>query len=135
MAMLARYSASGETMIPPLMTRSTFSVDVIAAISSQHCPATIDRKVHARDLARHVACKEQTGVGDVVVDGNALQRIVGGVPFGGLLFGNAELGGHVAADFFAKARPVDHSGRDAVDVDVVLTDLQRETLGDAAKSP
>src|SRR5580698_1240030 len=133
--MLARYSASGETMMPPLMTRSTFSDVVMIRSPSQHRPAAIDRQVDAGDLARHVAGKKQTGVGDVVVDGDALQRIIGGVPLRGLFFGYAELLRHVAADFLAEAGAIDHARRDAVDVDVVLADFKREAFGDAAQAP
>ena len=39
------------------------------------------------------------------------------------------------ADLVAEARAVDHAGRDAVDVDVVGADLEREALGDAAQPP
>src|SRR5512135_2963075 len=111
--MLARYSASGDTTMPPLMTRSTFSGVVIVMASSQHRPAAIDRQVDAGDLARHVAGKKQTGVGDILVDGDALERIVGGVALRRFFLRDAELLRHVAADFFAEAWTIDHAGRDA----------------------
>src|SRR5271154_545674 len=72
MAMLARYSASGETRIPPLMTRSAFSLTVMVRSSSQHRPAAVDRQIDAGDLARDVAGEEETGVGDVLIDRDAL---------------------------------------------------------------
>src|SRR4051812_45571873 len=100
-AMLARYSASGETTMPPWMTMSTFSGDVIVASSSEHCPATVDRQVHARDLARDVAGEEQAGVGDVAVDRDAFQGVVGCVTFGRLCLGDSMLQRHVAADLVA----------------------------------
>src|SRR5580692_10157211 len=119
--MLARTSASGETRMPPWMTRSAWSglvsAFVMGCLSSQHRPAAIDRQVDTGDLARDVAGEKQTGVGDVVVDGDALQRIIGGVPLCGFFFRDAELLRHVAADFLAEAGAVDHPGRDAVDVD------------------
>src|ERR1700685_4008454 len=139
MAMLARTSASGETRMPPLMTRSAWSgllsTFVMGCLSSQHRPAAIDRQVNTGDLARDVAGEKQTGVGDVVIDRDALQRIIGGVPLRGFFFRYAELLRHVAADFFPEAGPVDHAGGDAVDVDVVLADFERKTLGDAAQPP
>src|SRR5271168_3995969 len=113
MAILARTSVSGETRIPPLMTRSALwglvSAFVMGCLSSQHRPAAVDRQVDTGDLARDVARKKQTGVGDVVIDRDALQRIIGGVPLRGLFFCDAELLRHVAADFFAKTRTVDHA--------------------------
>ena len=127
-------SASGETIVPPLMTRSTFS-DIVMHLPSQHRPAAVDRQVDAGDLARYVAGEKKTGIGDVVIDGDALERVVGGVALGGLLLRDAELLRHVAADFFAETRAVDHAGRNAVDVDVVLADFERKTLGDAAQAP
>src|SRR5579863_4399486 len=133
--MLARYSASGETIVPPLMTRSTLSGVVMVMSSSQHRPAAVDGQVHAGDLARHIAGEKQAGVGDVLVDGDALQRIVGGVTLRGFFFRDAELLRHVAAHFFAEARAVDHAGRNAIDVDIVLADLERKALGDAAQPP
>src|SRR3954467_9179648 len=98
--------------MPPWMTRSTFSGFVIFSSCSEHGPAAIDRQVHAGDLARHVAGEKQAGVGDILVDGDALQRVVRGMAFGGLCFGDAELQSHVAAYLVAEAGPVDHSGGD-----------------------
>src|ERR1700680_3421382 len=43
--------------------------------------------------------------------------------------------GHIDADFVAKARTVDHSGRHAVDVDVVGAGLEREALGNSTQTP
>src|SRR5579863_4491923 len=107
-AMLARTFASGETRMPPWMTRSTLSCVVMVPLSSQHRPAAIDRQVDASDLARYVACEKQAGVGDVLVNRDALQRIIRGVTLRGLFFGYAELLRHVAADLFAEARAIDH---------------------------
>src|SRR5579864_2020107 len=133
--MLARYSALGETIVPPLMTRSALSGVVMVMSSSQHRPAAIDRQVHAGDLARDVAGEKQAGVGDVLVDGDALERVIGGVPLRRLFFRDAELLSHVAADLFAEARTIDHAGCHAIDVDVVLADFERKTLGDATQPP
>ena len=101
----------------------------------RHRPAAVDRKVDAGDLAGHVAGEKQAGIGDVGVHGHALERVIGGVTLRGLLDADIEALGHVGADFFAKARSVDHAGRDAIDVDVVLADFEREALGDAAQAP
>src|SRR5580693_5116367 len=57
------------------------------------------------------------------------------MPLRRFFFRYAEPLRHVAADFFAKTRSIDHAGGDAVDVDIVLADLERETLGDAAQPP
>src|ERR1700722_10218430 len=95
MAMLARTSASGETRMPPWMTRSALSglvsAFVMGCLSSQHRPAAVDRQVDTGDLARDVAGKKQTGVGDVIIDRDALQRIIGGMPLGCFFFRYAEL--------------------------------------------
>ncbi len=48
-------------------------------------PAAIDRQVDAGDLARDVAGEEQAGIGDVVVGGDAPQRVVAGVALRRLL--------------------------------------------------
>src|SRR5271156_966224 len=139
MAMLARTSASGETRMPPWMTRSAWSglvsTFVMGCLSSQHRPAAVDRQVDTRDLARDVARKKQTGVGDVVIDGDAFQRIIGGMSLRGFFFRYAELLRHVAAVFFPETGTVNHARRDAVDVDVVLADFERKTLGDATQPP
>src|SRR5579863_3770543 len=126
--MLARTSASGDTRMPPWMTRSTLSCGVIVQLSSQHRPAAVDRQVDAGDLARDVACKKQASVGDVLVNRDALQRIVRGVTLRGFFFRYAELLGHVAADLVAEARAVDHAGRDTIHVDIMLADFEREAL-------
>src|ERR1700761_6740695 len=81
MATLASTTLSGDTTLPPRMTRSAF---VIIA-SSEHRPAAIDRQVRAGDLARGIACKKQASIGHVVINRDPLHCILGGVAFCGLL--------------------------------------------------
>src|SRR5260370_1269648 len=116
-ATLASIAASGDTTVPLLMTRS--AVTVISA--SQHGPAAIDGKIDAGDLARDVAREEQAGIGDVGVGRDALERIVGGMSLGGLLYADAEAPRHVGADLVAEPGPVDHARRDVIDVYVLGT--------------
>src|SRR5712691_754917 len=130
-ATLASMTQSGVTTLPPLMTRSA---EVMIALS-QHRPAAVDRKIDAGDLARGIARQEQAGIGDVDVARHALERIVGGVALGRFVDGDAEALRHVGTNLVAEARPVDHAGRDAIDVDVVGADLERKALGDAAQPP
>src|SRR5262245_46851515 len=132
MATLASITDSGETILPPRMTRSAVA---LMSVPSQHRPATVDRQVDAGDLARGVAGQEQAGIGDIDVARDALERVVGGVALHRLVDRDAEPRRHVGADLVAEARAVDHAGRDAVDVDVVGADLEREALGDAAQPP
>src|SRR5713101_3795242 len=55
--------------------------------------------------------------------------------FGGFCFRYSELLRHVAADFVAKSWTIDHAGRHAIDIDVVLADLESKAFGDAAEAP
>src|SRR5262249_44965753 len=130
MAMLASITLSGLTILPPRMTRSA-----VTMAASQHGPAAVDRQVDAGDLARGVAGEEQTGVGDIGVVGDAFEGVVGGVALHCFVDANAELFRHLGADLVAEARPIDHAGRHAIDVDVVGPDLERKALGDAAQPP
>src|SRR5688572_7219075 len=75
-ATLASITLSGDTTLPPRMTRSAV---VLIVRSSQHRPAAVDRQVDAGDLARGVARQEQAGIGDVDVARHPLERVVGGV--------------------------------------------------------
>src|SRR5712692_5817853 len=131
-ATLASMTESGDTTLPPRMTRSAV---LIAALLSQHRPAAVDRKVDAGDLARGVTGEKQAGIGDVDIAGDALERVVGGVALDRLVDGDAKAARHAGADLVAEARTIDHPGRDAVDIDVVGADLEREALGDAAQAP
>src|SRR5712691_7887467 len=128
-AMLAAMTQSGDTMLPPRMTKSAV---VLMVEPSQHRPAAVDRQVDAGDLARGVARQEQAGIGDVDVARHPLERVVGGMARHRLVDGDAEPRRHVAADLLAEARTVDHAGRHAVDVEVIAADLERVALCDAA---
>src|SRR5205807_6861889 len=129
-ATLAANTASGVTTRPPRMTRSTSFIFV-----SQHRPTAVDRQVDAGDLARRVARQEQTGVGDVHVGRDALERVIGGMARGRLFDRDGEAARHLGAHLLAEAWAVDHAGRHAVDVDVVRPGFEREALGDAAQAP
>src|ERR1700674_4429897 len=131
-ATLAASAKSGDTTVPPRMTRSAVT---LMDWLSQHDPAAIDRQVDAGDLTRDVAGEKQARIGNVGIRGHALQRIVGGVPCRGLLDRDVEPARHVGAHLLAKARAIDHARRHAIDIDVVGTDLEGKALGDAAQPP
>src|SRR5580700_7007897 len=105
-ATLAGSARSGDTTVPPRMTRS--AVTLIWS-RSQHRPAAVDRQVDAGDLPRYVARQKQARIGNVGIHGHALQRIVGGVPCRGLLDRDVEPAGHIGAHLVAKAWAVDHA--------------------------
>src|SRR4029079_1081954 len=130
MATLAWMTESGDTTWPPLMTRSAV---VIGA--SQHRPAAIDGQIDSGDLARCIAGKEQAGIGNVDIARYPLERVVGGMQFGGLVDGDAQTRRHVGTDLVAEPGTIDHSRGDAIDIDVVGADLEGEALGDAAQPP
>src|SRR5271154_6252238 len=100
--------------------------------SSQHSPAAVDREINAGDLARGVAGEKKAGVGYIAVNRYALERVFGRVPLSRFLDADAEALGHIGADLLAEAGAVDHARCYAIDVDVILAHLQRETLGDPA---
>src|SRR5207249_2256856 len=92
MATEAWNALSGVTTVPPLMTRSAVS---LMPASSQHGPAAVHGQIRAGDLARDVARQEQAGVGDVGIESDALQRIIGRMALLCLLDGDAEAACHV----------------------------------------
>src|ERR1700704_6527042 len=73
MAREARKAPSGVTSVPPVMARSSTS---LMPASSQHSPAAVDRQIGPGDLARDVARQEQASVGDIRVQGDALQGVL-----------------------------------------------------------
>src|SRR5258708_7306203 len=131
-ARLAATMLSGDTIRPLRMTRSTCLAMV--DVPSSHRPAAIDREVLAGDVARALAGEEPDRVGDVLVGADPAQRILllPIAPHVGR--GSAGALRALGADAL-EARPVDHAGRDRVDVDVVLADLERDALGQTAQAP
>src|ERR1700722_3077823 len=134
MATLPTIAASGETMVPLRMTRSAV-VLISCPPCSQHGPAAVDRQIDPGNLAGRITGKKQTGIGDVAIHRDALERIFGGVALGGFCDADIEPFRHVGADLVTETRPVDHARRDAIDVDVVLADFERKAFGDAAQAP
>src|SRR5262249_60146323 len=106
-ATLASMTPSGDTTLPPRMTRSAI------VIPSQHRPAAVDRQVDAGDLARHVARQEQAGIGDVDIAGYPPERVIGRVAPGCLLDREGEAGRHLGAALVPKGRAVGHAGAHA----------------------
>src|SRR5215471_17262407 len=99
-ATLASVTESGDTTLPPRMTRSAVVV-VIWAPPSQHRPAAVDRQVDTGDLARGIARQEQTGMGDVGIGRHALERVVGSMALDRLVDADAVALRHVGADLVA----------------------------------
>ncbi len=134
MAMLADIRASGETTVPPWMTRSAVVDWPCSAPHSIAQPPSTGRSTPViwRDTSlarnRQALATSRSTVTRFSAYSAAWRSAASSMLMPRRLR-------HVGADLFAKARAVDHAGRDAIDVDVVLADFEREALGDAAQAP